>query len=166
MYDLIQDLNRLFPKLTFTSGQQFCWSPETCEIIYKNDTHSKKDKWSLMHETGHALLKHKTYGSDMNLLKLEVEAWEKAREISRQLTIDIDEAHIQDCLDSYRDWIYKRSICPVCTAKSIQQDDFEHYRCFNCHTSWKVSSSRFCRSYRKTKRVEQVSVFHLQTELK
>jgi hypothetical protein len=61
-------------------------------------------------------------------------------------------------LDTYRDWLYKRSICPTCTAKCLQQGDFVHYRCFNCHTTWRVTASRFCRAYRRQKDVPQLSV--------
>jgi hypothetical protein len=150
---VIDRLRLSFPELTFKSGKQFYWSPETHEIIYKAEPNNTYALWSLLHETGHALLNHQTYKADYELLKLEIEAWERAKTIALDLNINIDEEHIQDCLDTYRNWIYKRSICPSCTSKCLQQGDFIHYRCFNCHTMWKVSSSRFCRSYRKTKAI-------------
>ena len=53
-------------------------------------------------------------------------------------------------------WVLKppaRSICPQCTTKALQQSDYAHYRCFNCHTRWRVTPSRFCRAYRTTKDV-------------
>lgn len=111
--------------------------------------------WSLLHETGHALLDHTSYKADFELLRLEVEAWERAKLLAADLDVAIDEDHIQDCLDTYRDWLFKRSICPQCNTKCLQQGDFVHYRCFNCHTVWRVSSSRFCRAYRSTKNVPQ-----------
>jgi hypothetical protein len=152
---LITRLKTQFPDLNYTAGQQFSWSPETGEIIYKDLAKGPRATWSLLHETGHALLEHKSYKADFELLRLEVEAWEKARELAKTLSIEIDEDHIQDCLDTYRDWLYKRSICPKCTTKCLQQDDYTHYRCFNCHTVWRVSASRFCRAYRSTKNVPQ-----------
>jgi hypothetical protein len=132
-------------------------------------------QWALLHETGHALLEHQSYKGDFELLRLEVAAWERAREVAATISHDfspdstpdagmdvtIDEDHIQDCLDTYRDWLYKRSICPTCTTKCLQQDDFVHYRCFNCHTTWRVSSNRFCRAYRNTKNVSEAATFHL-----
>lgn len=151
MEKLITKLQAEFPRLRFTAGQQFCWSPETGEIFYKTTAGSLKSTWSLLHETGHALLEHQSYKADFELLRLEVAAWERARELAADVGIAIDEDHIQDCLDTYRDWLYKRSICPGCTTKCLQQDDYSHYRCFNCHTVWRVSSSRFCRAYRSTK---------------
>jgi hypothetical protein len=157
MQKLLPKLQAAFPHLTYSGGKQFCWSPESQEIFYKHGAGGKKSAWSLLHETGHALLEHATYKADFELLQLEIAAWEKAKEIAATFGVEIDEEHIQDCLDTYRDWLYKRSICPSCTNKCLQQDDFVHYRCFNCHTVWRVSTSRFCRAYRSTKNVPQAA---------
>ena len=151
MRDIIDQLQVAYPELRFTVGEQFCWSPETREIFYKAGAGGKRANWSLLHETGHALLQHQDYQADFELLKLEVAAWQKARQLAAAVDITIDEDHIEDCLDTYRDWLHKRSICPTCTTKGLQQDDHQHYRCFNCHTVWRVSTSRFCRAYRSTK---------------
>ena len=149
MNSLLEDIKALYPKLKFKSSDSYYWSPETNEICYREDMDNDDvAKWSLLHETGHALLGHKSYDADYMLVRLEVEAWQKAKDIGKDLKIKISEDHIQDCLDTYRDWIYKRSICPKCTTKSFQQNDFRHYRCFNCHMTWRVTPSRFCRSYR------------------
>ena len=150
MEKLLTDLRTKYPDLQFKSGKQFCWSPETREIFYHEIADDLQADWSLLHETGHALLDHKSYTADFHLLRLEIAAWQRARELAAELGVEIDEEHIQDCLDTYRDWLYKRSICPDCGTKCLQQDDFKHYRCFNCHTIWRVSPSRFCRVYRAT----------------
>ncbi|HEY5152831.1 MAG TPA: ImmA/IrrE family metallo-endopeptidase [Candidatus Saccharimonadales bacterium] len=162
MDKLIARLRAEFPDLHFTPGSQFYWSPETTEIFYKARTRDQHAVWSLLHETGHALLGHRGYKADFELLKLEVAAWEHARKLALSLKLAIDEDHIQDCLDTYRDWLYKRSICPNCTTKSLQQGDFVHYRCFNCHAIWRVTASRFCRAYRRQKDVPQSVGLHLQ----
>jgi len=161
MNKLITQLQSQFPALKFTPGKQFCWSPETGEIFYKASAKGLHATWSLLHETGHALLGHQDYKADFELLRLEIAAWERARRLAKDLGLEINEEHIQDCLDTYRDWLYKRSICPVCTTKCLQQGDFVHYRCFNCHTVWRVTASRFCRAYRSTKNVPQSSALHL-----
>lgn len=163
MQTLLPKLQSSFPYLRFSAGQQFCWSPESQEVIYKENATGPQAIWSLLHETGHALLEHAIYRADFDLLKLEVAAWEKAKELAQELDIVIDNEHIEDCLDTYRDWLYKRSICPTCTAKCLQQDDYRHYRCWSCHTVWRVSASRFCRAYRRTKHVPKSPVFHLET---
>lgn len=151
MQKLRKTLEAKYPELQFVADKQFYWSPETREIFYRSSAEGAKAEWSLLHETGHALLDHTSYKADFELLRLEVAAWDKARELAGDLGIEIDENHIQDCLDTYRDWLHKRSICPRCNATCLQQDDHAHYRCFNCHAVWQVSASRFCRAYRRTK---------------
>lgn len=155
MQPTINQLKSAYPKLKFKSSTQFSWSPETGEIFYNRNARGDNALWSLLHETGHALLDHKTYKADFELIILEVAAWQKARELGNELDIQIDEDHIQDCLDTYRDWLHKRSVCPKCSTQCLQQSDFKHYRCHNCHTTWRVSTSRFCRAYRSTKSVPQ-----------
>lgn len=155
MEALIAELQSRFPDLRFTPGKQFYWSAETGEVSYEAQAKSRRAKWSLLHETGHALLEHSSYRGDFELLKLEMAAWEKARELGADLGITISEDHIQNSLDTYRDWLHKRSICPTCSTKCLQQGDFVHYRCFNCHTVWKVSPNRFCRAYRRSKDIPQ-----------
>lgn len=151
MQPLIAKLQARFTELRFTPGRQFYWSPETGEIFYKQTARGQQAAWSLLHETGHALLEHQNYKADFELIRLEIAAWGQANLLAKEVGIEIDEEHVQDCLDTYRDWLHKRSICPTCTTKCFQQDDFAHYRCFNCHTVWRVSGSRFCRAYRSTK---------------
>jgi hypothetical protein len=160
MQKIIDQLQLSFPDLQYRAGKQFYWSPDTNEIIYKLDSENEHSIWSLLHETGHALLMHQSYKADYELIKLEIQAWDRAKQLADSLKVNISEEHVQDCLDTYRDWIYRRSICPNCTAKSLQQGDFIHYRCFNCHTTWQVTTSRFCRSYRKTKNIAAVKSFY------
>jgi hypothetical protein len=152
MDNLVVELRSRFPELKFKAGKQFCWSPQNQEISYKRLS-DEPSRWSLLHETGHALLNHLAYHADFELIRLEVAAWDRARLLAQELHIAIDENHIQDCLDTYRDWLYKRSICPSCNTKCLQQQDYGHYRCFNCHATWRVTPSRFCRSYRSTKNI-------------
>jgi hypothetical protein len=165
MPDLLTKLQSSFPELTFKSGKQFCWSPESNTIVYKQSAKGKVANWSLLHETGHALLKHQNYKADFELLKLEIDAWSKARELAELFNIKIDEEHVEDCLDTYRDWLHKRSVCPSCSTQCLQQADYIHYRCHNCHSTWKVTASRFCRSYRTSKNVAKIPVLHLEPSL-
>lgn len=150
---MLEKLRVRYPELRFVAGERYCWSPTTHEVIYDKTRRGKTANWSLLHETGHALLDHQSYLADFELLQIEMAAWQKARQIASEFDIVIDEDHIQDCLDTYRDWLYKRSICPHCSTRALQQNDYVHYRCFNCHTTWRVTPSRFCRAYRATKHV-------------
>ncbi|MES2970958.1 MAG: hypothetical protein V4702_01390 [Patescibacteria group bacterium] len=112
--------------------------------------------WALVHEVAHALLDHQSYQTDAGLLKLEVEAWEKARDLGTKLDLSIDEEHIQECLNTYRDWLYARSTCPTCMLNSLQIDETT-YQCLNCSTRWSVSGARFCRPYRMQSRHKKTS---------
>ena len=165
MEQTLSQLKVRFPNLIFRKGAVFCWSPETQEIVYNPAGDEQTAPWSLLHETSHALLNHTTYGTDFELLRLELTAWERAKELAYELAITIDENHIQDCLDTYRDWIYSRSICPRCGAKSLQQSDLKRYYCFNCHEVWQVTPSRFCRAYRATKRTVIAQLPHFDALL-
>lgn len=155
MEQIIKDLQHRYPSLVYKEGSTFYWSPKTKEVFYSGKSDRPVSIWSLLHETSHALLEHTSYKTDFELLRLEVVAWERAKELASEIGMTINENHIQDCLDTYRDWLYARSICPYCSNKSLQQSDLKHYRCFNCHAVWKVTPSRFCRVYRSTKKVNQ-----------
>lgn len=151
MDTILSKLATKFPDLAFVPGSRFSWSPQKNQVIYRLDFNSTRsvDVWSLLHELGHALLGHKSFDSDFELLTLESEAWSKAEVLARQFGYSIDHDHIQDCLDTYRDWLYQRSTCPGCSSTSLQMED-KTYNCFNCGTVWRVSSSRLCRAYRRT----------------
>lgn len=159
MDDFITSLQKNFPGVTFSKGKSFCWSPATHEIIYNPDNFTEPGIWAVLHELGHSLLGHTNYTSDFGLLRLEVSAWQKAEELSKNYSQTIDKEHIQNCLDTYRDWLHRRSKCPSCNNISLQYDS-HHYKCFNCHTIWKVSTSRFCRPYRQLAHHKEKSPTH------
>ncbi len=146
MSNLINRLQELLPEISFVAGDSFYWSPKTKLVTFISED-SETNDWALLHEAAHAQLDHQSYDSDFELLQLEVAAWDKARILGNQFDVTIDENHIQDCLDTYRDWLHQRSTCPSCSSVSFQASPRE-YRCHNCHTTWQVSNSRFCRPYR------------------
>jgi hypothetical protein len=147
--DLLKQLRKDFPALSFKAGTSHFWSPHDQRITYTlKGQESPEAVWALLHEVGHAMLGHDRYDSDFELLKLEVAAWQKACELADKYGVSVDEEHVQDCLDTYRDWLHRRSTCPVCGNHSFQKDPAA-YECFNCRTIWKVSVSRFCRPYRR-----------------
>ena len=149
MIELLRELKLAYPAINFVTGPVFSWSPKTCQVIYKEAALGDElAAWSLFHEVGHALLEHNDYFSDFQLLLLEVAAWEKAKSLAKSFNYSIDPDHIQDCLDTYRDWLYQRSTCPTCTNCSLQTNS-KTYQCFKCGTIWRVSSSRMCRPYRR-----------------
>jgi hypothetical protein len=148
MDELLQSLKIDYPDISFADGNSFRWSPHEKQVVYKPASDEINGSWALLHEVGHALLDHSTYNSDFELLKLEVAAWEKARQIQSKYAVRVDPEHIQNCLDTYREWLYQRSSCPNCNNTCLQTSLTE-YRCFNCHSVWKVTVARFCRPYRR-----------------
>lgn len=146
---LLKTVAAAFPGVTLRTGESFLWSPQDMTVFYVSKLlRSKKGQWSLLHEVSHAALGHRDYTNDFQLLQLEVAAWERAVILGTELGIAIDENFIEDCLDSYRDWLHQRSTCPACGNGGLQHDS-STYRCHNCHASWSVSQSRFCRTYRR-----------------
>lgn len=149
MNELLERLSKDYPHIRFVAGDAFFWSPKDSSVTYgQASTRPEIARWSLLHEVSHGILGHTTYRSDFELMELEVEAWQKASRVAKKYGIKIDPEHIQDCLDTYRDWLHRRSTCPTCGTVSIQKDS-RTYECFNCGSSWRVSSSRFCRPYRR-----------------
>lgn len=148
MQQLIGKLRSQFPEIGFRQDARFVWSPEQNQVTYRSDVDNTEGIWALLHETSHALLGHNNYQNDFELLTMELDAWERAKLLAKEFDApEIDENHIQDCLDTYRDWLHKRCLCPSCGARSFQEGCGK-YSCHNCTTSWNVSQSRFCRTYR------------------
>lgn len=146
---IVLRLQNDFPDIQFIGGTSFYWSPRKQTVYYQEGTEDEpQSTWAILHELGHALLGHRDYLSDFNLLQLEIEAWEQAKKLAYTYKATIEEGHIQDCLDTYRDWLYQRSTCPRCTSGSLQIDTHQ-YSCLNCNEIWRVSRSRKCRTYRR-----------------
>jgi hypothetical protein len=152
MEKLLRKLQQDFPNISFVSGEQLHWSPNSAIISY-NDSEDISAMWGLLHEIGHAILEHKNYTSDVDLLQKETAAWAQARKLSQTYNVSIDEEHTQDCLDTYRDWLHRRSTCPTCHSHGIERHT-GLYSCLNCQTTWEVTPSRFCRPYRRVRASE------------
>ena len=140
---LIDSLSAKYSKdIKYTAADNYYWSPGENTVYFKQGDFGVVGLWTLLHETSHGLLGHKNYSSDFELVRLELEAWQKAQELSEELEIKISDDHMQDCLDSYRDWQYKRSLCPKCELGGVQISG-STYRCIFCLESWQVSRERF-----------------------
>lgn len=146
MENLLVKLRQDYPEFKFEEASIASWSPQLKQVSYSRSV-DQEGIWSLLHELGHAIHNHQNYTSDINLVRMESDAWEKALEISNAYDIAIDNEHLQECMDTYRDWLYKRSTCPYCKAHGLQRSK-AIYCCLNCQATWKVSDARFCRCYR------------------
>lgn len=143
---LLLKLKRDFPTVDWVAGDKFAWDPRDQKVTF--DPSVAHPKWSLLHEAGHVAASHQTYKSDVSLLKMEVEAWAKAAKLAAIYGETINKNYVEDCLDSYRDWLHRRSTCPNCSQNGLEQTK-GRYHCLNCQHVWEVSEQRFCRVYRK-----------------
>ncbi len=118
------------------------WSPLT-KTIYYNAKRIKSDagKIGLLHEIGHGILSHRVYKYDMELLKMEMDAWDIARNLAPKYGIQIDEEHIARAIASYDRWLSKRATCPDCNNFSLQKDR-NNFGCFYCGSKWKVNERK------------------------
>lgn len=77
----------------------------------------------LLHELGHYLCGHREFGTLIKRLKMEREAWDKARELCDKYEISYDEEVVERELDTYREWLDVKSRCPVCGLARFQTPD-------------------------------------------
>lgn len=138
-----------FPAISFKLGEDFYWSSESKTIVHK-PINKVSDLWQLLHEVAHAKLGHKDYQSDIDLIKYEALAWNyAANELAPRYDLNLDSNFVEDSLDTYRNWLHKRSLCPNCMQTGIQQNE-NTYSCLNCRCSWRVNEARLCGLRRKT----------------
>lgn len=137
---LASKLSRDYPDFQFQESSEFRWSPTTKTIFYETSNNTA----SLLHELAHALLGHTSYTRDIELLEIERDAWHHATTVlAPHYNIPIDKNALEDAMDTYRDWMHIRSICPNCKASGMQVRK-NTYRCVACHTQWKVNDARIC----------------------
>ncbi len=142
---LVKQLTKDYPTLQFAIGNEYRWSHRTNTI-----THPKKyDPALLLHEVAHALLRHDAFILDITLLQKEREAWAYAESIlAKRYGITISEDQREDALDTYREWLHSRSLCPDCKLNATQQKTGV-YQCNTCKRQWRVSHSTDTRVYRR-----------------
>ena len=117
-----------FPNFRFKTGKKFAYHPPKTIIVGPQEPHSEL---LLLHEISHATLHHSTYQTDVERLKIESEAWDKARELANELNIPFDTNFAENRLDSYRDWLHTKSLCKKCNITRFQTPD-GHYHCPYC----------------------------------
>ena len=139
---LILQLKKDFPQFIFQEADSFRWSPEH-QTIFIGQKAPYSESFAL-HELSHAILNHQDYRHDIDLIKLERDAWDYAlNTLAANYDIEINDEIIQDNLDTYRDWLHARSKCPTCAATGLQVKRKE-YKCIACGHYWKVNEARLC----------------------
>lgn len=138
---ILGKLKQDYPQFKFEPGQKFMWSPDQQTVFYIDELNQPIDM--LLHELAHALLGHQNYKRDVELLAKEAEAWNKTNELANLVGAEPNEDLQQECLNGYRDWLYKRSLCPECGASGVQTEK-SIYNCPGCNCKWKVNDARNC----------------------
>lgn len=148
MKKLLTQLTRDYPNISFVFSKTFQWAHATKTILY--DTSHPNADVLLLHELAHACLDHAQFRFDVELVRKESEAWEYASHtLGPRYGISISENTKQDALDSYRDWLHQRSLCPQCQTNSLQTKTGT-YQCLACGCQWRANQARLCqlRRYR------------------
>lgn len=131
----IEELKKEFGQFSFISGQRFKWKyPKSIYFEENEDIPFQYFALLTLHELGHGLSGHKDYKTDVERLKIESEAWQRAkREISahKNWGVEYDEDFAENELDSYRDWLHQKSKCKKCGLTRYQTADGK-YHCPNC----------------------------------
>lgn len=127
--------------ISFKPGDDFRWDPTSLCIFYNPTAFGAPQL--LLHELGHALLGHANYTYDIELLRMERAAWDKAIAICGNYKININEDLLEQHLNTYRDWLHNRSLCPSCNFTGLQTGHLAYY-CPACHATWRVNQARTC----------------------
>lgn len=139
---LIKRLRNDFPQFQFQPAKEFLWSAQKQTIFF-----NLSDRYAVefsLHELSHALLNHRGYELDIDLIKLERDAWEYAcKELAHRYNVTIVESTVQNNLETYREWLHARSKCPDCDATGLQTKT-QYYRCLACNHTWHVNEARLC----------------------
>ena len=138
--DFLKQLQSDFAEISFVRDKANLWSPQTREIYYRQPL----SKYSILHELGHALQGHTDYTLDIQLLKMEADAWRKAQQLATNYGLKIPAKYINDCMNTYKDWMLSRAKCPDCDLVGLQAANTLTYNCCNCSLSWSVPLETKC----------------------
>lgn len=130
---LVARLRQDYPELNITSGECAKFTPPR-SIFYAKDT----TPIELLHELGHYLIKRTSYTSDIELVRIESEAWAKAEDLCKTYGVKWDDDLAQDRLDTYRNWLHVVSLCINCQLAGYQ-DETGIYHCPLCGKKWPSS---------------------------
>lgn len=157
----IERLEQDFPDLRWRAGRKFAFRPPRTIIyeqffssrqvddnskpvdkkmklgaVQQSEQICEAEDWRryqlcLLHELGHATLQHREFRTDPERLRMEMEAWRQAERLCGRYGIEFDMEFAEQQLDSYRDWLHRRSLCPRCGLTCYQTPD-GRYHCPGC----------------------------------
>jgi hypothetical protein len=151
----LEAITQDFQQFEFIPAKFFMWSPHDNAIFYDQRRVKANDGlMALLHEIGHASLGHRIYKFDMELIQMELDAWDVARVLAPKYGVSIDEEHVTMVVGTYDEWLTKRATCPDCQNFSLQRGRDE-YGCFDCGAIWQVN-------WRKDRRVTRYIIERYQ----
>lgn len=133
------ELTDLYPSFLWRLGPRFKYKSPKAIFIDENSTLPYLNFClNSLHELGHALSAHKDYKTDVERIRIESEAWERAKEEiekhpnwQKNYQIIFDDNFAESQLDSYRDWLHQKSKCKKCGLTRFQTKDGA-YHCPHC----------------------------------
>jgi hypothetical protein len=152
----IERLQNDFQHLRFVQGGEFKWSPNNQTVTYTTND----DAWTahLLHEVAHAALNHQECANDAEVIAYEVNAWQYASEVlAPKYNVDVPDIVREDALDTYRDWLHKRSQCPLCQSNGLEQHN-NVYKCIYCHQTWRTNHRSCATTRRYVQKIKKSAV--------
>ena len=137
--ELLSRLRADHPNIKFVVGNDFKWSQTNQTLTVAETTGG--DLY-LLHELAHALLSHADFVFDVELLRQEREAWDHVKNVlAPRYNIGLNNDLIEEALDTYREWMHARALCPTCGLTGLQTKT-STYVCVNCRCSWRPNDAR------------------------
>ena len=129
------ELSSEFKDYKFVPSTRFKWRAPN-SIFFEKNSGVPMPYFALLtlHELGHALSGHKDYKTDVERLRIESEAWQRAKHLIAEhpnWDLEYNEDFAENELDSYRDWLHKKSKCKRCGLTCYQTADGK-YHCPTC----------------------------------
>ncbi len=147
--ELLSRIKHDYPRIKFCSGRQFYWSPNEKTIYFSTEIRPNEAGHLILHELAHMELKHTNYDYDVELIQMELAAWEYSKaNFYPQYLPEFNQTLQDGYLESYRDWLYRRSLCPKCNLTG-QQLANHSYSCPTCHQKWQPNIAKQNRLQRR-----------------
>ncbi|MBR3320251.1 hypothetical protein IKG20_03035 [Candidatus Saccharibacteria bacterium] len=131
----LESIKTAYPKFSFLPGRKFLFRPP--KTIYYLES-NENFRFLLLHELSHAVLGHFTFEKSLERLQLERDAWEKTRELCKTYDVPFDESLAEEELDTYRDWVHKKTLCKTCGLTCLEVSPESLY-CPFCQKFYKKS---------------------------
>lgn len=143
---LLKKLRVDYPEFAYSESDATYFSASKQTIFYAPEA----DMATLLHEIAHGVLGHGHYDQDIELMSREREAWAYAAQtLAPRYKLIIDSETIEQSIDTYRQWLHVRSVCPNCETASPQTTNGT-YACIACRCRWQASDAK-TRRLRRTK---------------